>query len=842
MRATRSSSSGKSSGKDGVISQAPALPQANGTTQHKGGEPLPVGLGLPTLGQSALRKALQQVSREQELLEDQIGQLQLRAGRVRHLINGGLMGVSQDFGDSQLFSPLTSYQRKVNSVSFKGQQTPLHTASGFSNLLSPHDGGLTESVEQRELDAFSEGYVFDPDDPEGSFGGNAGGSNSMEQDAYFAVFEGDASHNTTTSLAQARLAFPSQAKTDGRSKSFNISATSKGSLRPYLLEVFGEGEHVGIGSYLREDMINCPSQGTDMRQNVLVAKLKRARTGDVRVETESRWQWLVMKPSCRKRAVWDILSTFIVLYDLFLIPYEAFSPPLSLTMVLLDWVTTCFWLMDMGASCITGYFEEGVVEMRLPMVVRRYLRSWFVTDAIAVFADLIIIILGTNLQAASVLRLSKTARFVRVLRFLRLARLKKVHRAMTELMDKVQSEYFRIIIRVGFLLLSLIILNHYVACAWYALGHNNWFDFTITWIKDHETDDDSRMYWYTTSLHWSLTQFTPASMEVHATNASERVFSVLVLLFALVAFSSFLSSITASMAYLRQLQKEWLQQESALRKYFLQNDISAELGQCILKYFTARRRSKVRRRYQENELPILSLLPEHLISRVHEELYLPAFVQHPLFEYYGHLCTPGINEICHRAVSMRHVSDGETVFYEAEVAESMYFATRTSMDYCCTLNVDPKLEPAVELLEEGQWCSEHALWMHWCHCGRLLGKEYGECLEVNGEACRKVMLADYHVVARELVTSYARSFADCVLGMDQEQLTDLVPAVFTIQVLLQKAKDSNSRSEFNSESNAANKSTNFVSALAHLASHGSSNNSSGGSISQQLRQKWMRRG
>lgn len=43
---------------------------------------------------------------------------------------------------------------------------------------------------------------------------------------------------------------------------------------------------------------------------------------------------------------------------------------------------------------------------------------------------------------------------------------------------------------------------------------------------------------YSTALHWSLTQFTPAAMEVTATNFIERLFSVFVVLAGAVCIAS----------------------------------------------------------------------------------------------------------------------------------------------------------------------------------------------------------------------------------------------------------------------------------------------------------------
>ena len=54
----------------------------------------------------------------------------------------------------------------------------------------------------------------------------------------------------------------------------------------------------------------------------------------------------------------------------------------------------------------------------------------------------------------------------------------------------------------------------------------HWEAFAEEHMQPEKQDDV--VFLYTTSLHWSLTQFTPSSIDVVATNVPERVFSILV--------------------------------------------------------------------------------------------------------------------------------------------------------------------------------------------------------------------------------------------------------------------------------------------------------------------------
>merc|ERR1719238_1588509 len=99
-------------------------------------------------------------------------------------------------------------------------------------------------------------------------------------------------------------------------------------------------------------------------------------------------------------------------------------------------------------------------------------------------------------------------------------------------------------------------MNHVMACAWYFVGRTTMEAHVRNWIEVAGVDTEPLAYKYTTSMHWSMTQFTPASMDVSARNTPERIFSIVVLFFAMVAFSSIVGNITASMNSLHSRKSE----------------------------------------------------------------------------------------------------------------------------------------------------------------------------------------------------------------------------------------------------------------------------------------------
>merc|ERR1719476_1336289 len=110
-----------------------------------------------------------------------------------------------------------------------------------------------------------------------------------------------------------------------------------------------------------------------------------------------------------------------------------------------------------------------------------------------------------------------------------------------------------------------MVLNHVIACVWYLIGRLSMAEGLANWVEFGKVKGSAISYLYATSLHWSLTQFTPASMDISARNIWERLFSVMVLVFAMLVFSSIVASITSAMMKLRNMQGDEMRQFWLLR-------------------------------------------------------------------------------------------------------------------------------------------------------------------------------------------------------------------------------------------------------------------------------------
>merc|ERR1719424_1175248 len=105
------------------------------------------------------------------------------------------------------------------------------------------------------------------------------------------------------------------------------------------------------------------------------------------------------------------------------------------------------------------------------------------------------------------------------------------------------------------------------------------------WLIYFEVEDKSDFYKYIVSLHWSLTQFTPSTMNIAPRNSSERTFAVVVVVFALVSFSSFVSGVTNAVNELRTMNAGMTTDGARIRAYLAKKKVSTRLGSRIMHFF-----------------------------------------------------------------------------------------------------------------------------------------------------------------------------------------------------------------------------------------------------------------
>eukprot|EP00434_Breviolum_minutum_P034145 symbB.v1.2.030211.t1/scaffold3381.1/size58006/6 len=436
---------------------------------------------------------------------------------------------------------------------------------------------------------------------------------------------------------------------------------------------------------------------------------------------------LVSNPSSPRRIAYEMFGLLLIMYDLIWLPMQVFEPVEGDFFFIVGLVSSLYWTFDMPTSFLVGYAvqDKGIIEMRLRKIAWNYLRSWFLLDITIVAIDWTLNILewtqgsvGAS-EGISFFRIGKAVRFLRLLRLLRLL---KAHGRFNELLEHVQSEFSVIVIGILKLIAFILLLNHLVACVWFWIGTWSRSENMNSWLGNSENDilSANLAYQYFTSLHWSLTQFTPASMEVTPRNEIERLFNVVVIMSAMVIFSTFISAITNAMNQLRNLNSERNEQASLLRRYMQQNNVSAPLKARVLQSIKAlsQTRSRVHesdvRDPESGQVAALRLLPLSLRHDLSQEVCAPHVGVHPFFYVCNACFSMQSRKIYSTCLVERSLSTSQELITSGENATHMYFVIGGILDYLADERGEN--EPPIAL-DNGAWLCEASLWVRWQHNG-----------------------------------------------------------------------------------------------------------------------------
>lgn len=525
----------------------------------------------------------------------------------------------------------------------------------------------------------------------------------------------------------------------------------------------------------------------------------KLRYGDDRRE-EGCLQRLVVRPSSPSRMCWDLFSILCMFYDVLMIPMQVFPFPSTVVTRVLDFCTVVFWTLDIPFTFLSGFQSQGILEMRPRKIAKSYFKTLFFVDLVIVAVDWFILLnsVEDSFVGSGVLdvgRLFKWTRILRLLGLLRAIRLMKLLNVLLRVADSIAvyfSEGVVIVVNVLNAMLFIMVACHFFACGWYFVGT---LDSAVardslegSWVKalEHSIGGDPSLgYRYLTALHWALTQFTPASMEVVPRNAFERIFAICTVLIALVVFSSFISSITGSMARMRMLSIDSHRLIHNVRRFILEHRLTLDTGTRIQNF--VRRNHEYLRRRQETDFSILQQLPEKLRQDLRQEIFLPVLGTHPLFWHHcEYFQDESLVNICDQAMMERFVLESERLFTCDQQAKHAYFFSSGDCWYTHGYTApDMEEEREHEHLEKGTMVAEPVLWVQWHHRGAMVSRGPYWCFALDVEVYHKVLT---HAPVFKYIAMYARQFVmQRLRDKGEDELSDLSTSIDVAQELAQGA-------------------------------------------------------
>lgn len=472
-----------------------------------------------------------------------------------------------------------------------------------------------------------------------------------------------------------------------------------------------------------------------------------------------------LHPNGRLRLTWDVTSLMFLSYDVFYIPFTALDPPQSQVTDVIDWSILIFWSLDMILSNVTAFYHRGELVTSFSAISWQYLRTWFLLDLLVIVPDWF-----GQISAESKGDSVRVVRsLLRSLRCLRLLRLLKLQKLLAMVYDLIDSEMTFIAFTCARLVFGIFVLTHFIACAWYYLG-TSMADSGPSWTSNERggeaaVQDRDLLYRYSTSLHWSLTQFTPASMEITARNTAERAFSIMVLFFSLLVFSSVIGQVTTSMMSLQNLQAVAKKDFWRLRRFLRNRQVPPASRTRIIRYLESQV-YKDRGHVQQKDIKILALLSEPLRNLLSWELHRRLLTKHRLFDVLQQCIEPMVVRLTSVALSVSALAEQDVPFCAGETAEVCLFVVSGHFLY------QPVQESQLPReLSGGEWLVEACLWTEWHHLGTMSTLQAGELCQLHPEKFADVM--QMHVWPWDLCQRYASDFLELLNAQDVSRRSDM---------------------------------------------------------------------
>lgn len=460
------------------------------------------------------------------------------------------------------------------------------------------------------------------------------------------------------------------------------------------------------------------------------------------------YKHLIAPPGSNMRLAWDLIGALLILYDILSIPLGFFDIEETDFTVFVDNFALMYWTLNVYSTLTTGYVAKGVTVVSPRKIRINYLRTWFVVDVVTIVPDWVFIAMGSG--GIDQLALLRTARLVRIVRLLRLVKLKKI---IEWIQDSLDSEFSSICFSVLRMLVILVVINHVICCCWYGISAVEANTDEPAWTKTYlpggiyVTPISTK---YLIALHWCITQFTPASMDVQPLNDKERLFAVGAVLFALIGFAYVVGSITASLAQLRQLTEQTSKDFWLLRRFFRQRGVESHLA-IRIKRFLEHAHAQQKNTMSIKQVTLLNLLSKQLMEELQTAINLPHLTIHPLLKNLRETSFITMIRLCTGAVDRMSLATNDTLFEEMQAGTSMYFLSRGQIQYT-------RSRGSIENLEAGAgWISEAIIWSAgWEHMGEVKASMECEVLAIGPKVFEDTVMVAKPVAA--VMAQYSRDF------------------------------------------------------------------------------------
>ncbi|CAG9311863.1 unnamed protein product [Blepharisma stoltei] len=266
------------------------------------------------------------------------------------------------------------------------------------------------------------------------------------------------------------------------------------------------------------------------------------------------------------------------------------------------------------------YSEDGELVTDRKIIVKTYLKTWFILDLTASFPFSFISVSNGSNGSDKLVKLAKIPRIYRIIRFLRVIKIAKAARFTQTYQEVLERLNITATAVRGFKFFFIIaLLLHLISCLWYFDARIEDFNWE-TWVMRYDlmdTTEDDKYLW---CIYWAITVMdTIGYGDIVPVMLSEKIICLIWLFFG-VSFYSYTISNLSVIFYNMNTRNNYIQRKEEFLKEFAKN---VKLPKSLLnqvKYY-------VRYNYKHNVFSwsdmnnFLKELPSKLYTKVYKHIF-----------------------------------------------------------------------------------------------------------------------------------------------------------------------------------------------------------------------------
>lgn len=364
------------------------------------------------------------------------------------------------------------------------------------------------------------------------------------------------------------------------------------------------------------------------------------------------------------RARWDLLVLLLIVMSCLLVPYQvAFEHDVRLGGSLLIYLIDVLMLIDIALGFRAAYRAGGVEITDVRSTARHYRRGRFPIDLLAnlPFDLLLLPVSGFTTNGVSIVLI------LRMLRLLRVARMVAIVRFWSR-MTWVNAGY----IRIAKLVLAVILVMHWLACAWFLVSYADGFP-PESWVAQESIVEAAPPSQYIRSLYWVVVTATSVGYgDITPNRDVEYVLSMLVILVGASMWAFIIGNIASLLSSLDSAKSTFWNRVELVTQFLRNRQVPLEVNEDVRGYY-----EYLWSRYRgANEQELLKDLPAPLRLEILKHLARDLLKQVPLFRR----CGPVLRNELLLALRPMIVTPGGYIVREGELANGIFFISRGTVE------------------------------------------------------------------------------------------------------------------------------------------------------------------